>query len=135
MIVAVLLFGAAAAFSQTYSFDVTWPNDECSCLDQGDSYYEIRYYIYDSQNDVMVISSTSERVDFGTYSINIEVPEVNAHCAQYLNPYYDVLCEVAIFCDSYTPPLGICSTGQWEDNGDCDDFANDDIGFDFLLFE
>ena len=128
---AVLLFGAATAFSQTYSFYVEWDNDECSCNDQGSSYYEIRYNIYDSENEIVVNPGATVRVDFGTYSTDIEVPEVNTHCAnQLIDPNYLVRCEVAVVCDSYTPPQDVCSTGTiYNPNNSCDNFADGLVEF------
>jgi len=112
MLIAVLLFSTASVFSHVSEFTVTWDNDECSCLDQGDSYYGVRYSIFDTQNNITVNAGTLVKVDFGNTSVDIEAPEVDTHCANQMDPVVLILCEVAIFCDSFTPPQGICSTGQ-----------------------
>ena len=121
---AVILFSAVTAFSQVSEFTVTWDNDECSCSDQGDSYYGVRYSIYDNINDVVVNAGTLVKVDFGTYSVDIEVPEVDANCAsQFVEPLYTVRCAVAVFCDFYTPPEGICVTTLVPQFYTCDNFS------------
>lgn len=133
MLMVVLLFGTATAFSQTYVISVDWDNDECGCLDQGNSYYGVKYQIYDTENDIIVNAGTEVRVDFGTYEVDIEVPEVNAHCASYLNAKYLVKCRVAVFCDS-SPPGSICMTElKVLPEQTCTDFANG-IGFSFDEF-
>ena len=132
---AVIILGAATAFPQTYVFTVIWDSDECSCVDQGDSYYEIRYNIYDDANHVVVNPGALERVDFGTYTVDIEVPEVNSNCAnQLVDPEYIVRVEVVVMCDSYTPPQGICSTGTKTYPFSCDDFAQGEADTELLYF-
>lgn len=122
---AVLLFGVATAFSQAYVLTVNWEVEECSCNDQGESYYEVRYNIYDYIHDVVVQSGATVRVDFGTYTVDIQVPEVNTNCTNQLtDPDYLVRIEVAVVCDSYTPPQDVCSTGTIPYYWDCDEFAD-----------
>ena len=124
---AVIMFSTASVFSQNYFIHVEWDNDECSCMDQGDSYYGVRYSIYDTENDIVINAGTLVKVDFGTYEVDIQVPEVYANCVSQLTSKYQVLCQVAVFCDSYTPPEGICSTPFWdEDDILCGEFADID---------
>ena len=136
MLMAVLLFSAATAFSQTYEMTVTWQDTECNCNDQGESYYEIRYNIYDDVNDVVVNAGTLVRVDFGNNSVDIEVPEVNANCAsQWVDPNYVIRADVVVMCDSYNPPQAICSTDTEVDSpNSCSNFANGEVEVDCGVF-
>lgn len=129
MIMAVLLFSTATAFSQTYEMTVTWQDTECNCNDQGESYYEIRYNIYDDVNDVVVNAGATVRVDFGNTSVDIEVPEVNSNCTNPPSPpNYVLRADVVIVCDYYDPPQEIFSTNTaTEPTNSCADFANDDV--------
>ena len=123
MIMAVLLLSTASVFSQNYFIHVEWDNDECSCMDQGDSYYGVRYSIYDTENDIVVNAGTLVKVDFGTYEVDIQVPEVYANCVSQMSSEYQILCQVAVFCDSYTPPEDICGSDFKDpDEIECSDF-------------
>lgn len=128
MIMAVLLFSTATTFSQTYEMTISWEDTECNCSDQGESYYEIRYNIFDDVNDVVVNAGTLVRVDFGNTSVDIEVPEVNANCALHWAANYVVRADVVIVCDSYNPPQEICSTPTVASyTNSCTNFANGDV--------
>ncbi len=134
LFVAAFMFSAATAFSQTYVVSVEWDEEECNCWDQGNSYYGVKVVIYDNANDVTVVSGKQVNVDFGTYEVDVSVPEVNTHCEnpnlQY-TPVFDVYAGVSVFCDSFTPPQAICTTGSNEHSPDptCTTFANNGVDF------
>ena len=128
LFVVAFMFSAATVFSQTYEVTVTWDEDECNCSDQGNSYYGVKIVIYDDANNVSVISGKQVNVDFGTYEVDISVLEVNNHyedqTLQY-PPSLEVYAGVSVFCDSYSPPEAICTTGDsHKPNQTCNDFAN-----------
>ncbi len=139
LLVAALLFSAASVFSQTYVVSVSWQHNECNCLDQGNSYYAVKVVIYDDANDVTVVTGTEVRVAFGTYSVDVSVPEVNQHCADQtlqFPPSYTVWAGVAVFCDDTNPPESICNTGNNNSltNQTCTDFADGNVNFNGLEF-
>jgi|GEM_PF-5111134 len=140
LFVAALLFSAASVFSQEYVVSVSWEHNECNCLDQGNSYYGVKVVIYDDANDVTVVAGKEVKVDFGTYTVDVSVPEVNQHCADttlQFTPSYKVWAGVSVFCDNTNPPESICTTGGYTfpTNKTCSDFANEDVETPILEFE
>ena len=138
ILMAALLFGAASVFSQTYYVTVGWEDNECGCLDQGNSYYRAKVVIYDDANEMHVVSTYAD-VDFGTLTVNVNVPEVNTHCNRQLEytPSFTVYAGATVYCDSYTPPEAICTTGGFDylSNQTCTDFANNDVRITGLEFD
>ncbi len=135
---AALLFGVASVFAQTYYVTVGWEDNECGCLDQGNSYYRVKVVIYDDANDMLVVSGTYADVDFGTLTVNVNVPEVNTHCNRQLEytPSFEVYAGATVYCDSYTPPEAICTTGSnLRSDRTCTNFANNEVNFDNLEFD
>lgn len=131
-IVAAFLISAITAFAQVYKVHVEWEQNECSCLNQGNSNYAVKVVIYDEANDMVVVEGTEVQVDFGIYTADVSVSEVNDHCAnQNLPniPAYKVWVGVAVFCDSYNPPESICNTNDYlfSPNQSCTDFDNDNV--------
>jgi len=131
MLMAVLLFSTATVFSQTYVVSVTWLEDECGCLDLGESYYSVKVNIYDEANDEVVVEGVEVRVDFGTYTIDVPVPKVNSYCADpnhLYTPSFRVIAGAGVYCDNSNPPE-LCTTGgnTISPYPDCTDFANDDV--------
>ena len=138
MILAALLFGAAGLFSQTYYVTVGWDEDECGCLDQGNSYYQVKVVIYDDANEVLVVTGTYVNVDFGTYTVNVNVPAVNTYCndTHEYTPSFEVYAGATVYCDSYTPPEAICTTGSnLESDQTCAKFANNEVSIGPLYFD
>ncbi len=140
LFVAALLFSAAPVFSQTYVVSVSWEHNECNCLDQGNSYYGVKVVISDVANDMVVVEGREVKVDFGTYTVDVSVPEVLAHCEDptlQLPPSYEVWAGVAVICDYTIPPEGICTTGGYKfpTNKTCSDFANGNVDTPLLFFE
>jgi hypothetical protein len=136
----VFIFAVSASFAQAYVVSVDWDEDECSCLDQGNSYYGVKVVIYDEANDIVVIEGKQVNVDFGTYAVDVSVPEVNGHCEDQslpLSPSYKVWVGVTVFCDSQNPPVDLCTTGDYlfSPNANCTTFANGNVDFENLLFE
>jgi hypothetical protein len=139
MLLAILIVAVSANYAQDNYVSVTWPEDECSCYDQGNSYYGVKVVIYDDANDVLVISGKEVRVDFGTYTVNVPVPEVIGHCEDQslpLAPAYKVWVDVAVFCDMYSPIESICNTDlELQSNIPCSEFANNDVEFPMSNFQ
>lgn len=138
-LLAISIFAISSVFAQTYVVSADWPQEECNCFDQGNSYYGVKVVIYDAANDVTVIAGKQVNVDFGTYSVEIPVPEVNNHCEDQslpLAPHYTVWVDVAVFCDMFTPPQAICNTEiKSLSNRTCADFANGLVDFSFIGFQ
>ncbi|HEY9116130.1 MAG TPA: hypothetical protein VIN10_15640 [Bacteroidales bacterium] len=125
-IVAAFLISVTTAFAQVYKVHVSWPAEECNCLDQGNSYYAVKVVVYDEANDMVVVEGIEERVDFGTYSVNISVPEVNDHCADPNLPYtpnMKVMYGAVVMYDYTNPPTDLCNN-YYSENHTCSDFAN-----------
>ncbi|HDO26835.1 MAG TPA: hypothetical protein ENH02_01840 [Bacteroidetes bacterium] len=137
LLVAALLFSAASVFSQTYVVSVSWEHNECNCLDQGNSYYGVKVVIQDVANDMVVVEGKEVKVDFGTYTVDVSVPEVLAQCEDQtlqFPPNFKVMVGVAVICDYTIPPESICNAYQ-SHNYTCSDFADGNVNFTDLQFE